>query len=302
MTITSRIRAAYGNAYVVLTLCAMSWGGNAVAGRLAVGEVSPMLLTLLRWTGVVLLVALFARGAVHSQWVVLRRHLPYLGAMGALGFTTFNVLYYVAAHRTSAINLGILQGAVPVMVLLGSLVAYRTPIRPVQVLGILVTLAGVAVVTTRGDLAGLAAMAFNSGDLLMLGACAVYAIYTVALRRRPDVPGLAMFGVMAAAAMLASVPFAAWEAWSGAASAPTATGWAVVAFVILFPSFIAQLMFMRGVQLIGPGRAGVFINLVPIFAASFSVMVLGEHFAVHHGVALAMVLGGIAIAERGRPR
>ena len=143
-TMKAVLESAYRNAYGVLTLSAMSWGGNAVAGRMAVGEVSPMLLTLLRWTGVVLLVALFARGAVQSQWTVLRRRLPYLAVMGAMGFTTFNVLYYVAAHRTSAINLGILQGAVPVMVLLGSFVAYRTPIRPIQVAGILVTLAGVA--------------------------------------------------------------------------------------------------------------------------------------------------------------
>ena len=294
-------QAAYGNAYVVLTLCAMSWGGNAVAGRLAVGEVSPMLLTLLRWTGVVLLVALFARDVLRAHAPVLRQHLGYLAVMGALGFTTFNVLYYVAAHRTTAINLGILQGSVPVMVLLGTLAVYRVPIRAVQVAGILVTLAGVLVVTMRGDLQGLAALAFNSGDLLMLAACAVYAIYTVAVRRRPEVPGMAMFGVMAGAAMLASVPFAAWEAASGSARLPTATGWAVVAFVIVVPSFIAQLMFMRGVQLIGPARAGVVIHRGPIFAAGFSVLVLGEHFAAYHAVALALVLGGIALAERGRP-
>ena len=295
------LTSAYGNAYVVLTLCAMSWGGNAVAGRLAVGEVSPMLLTLLRWAGVVLLVAMFARQAVASQWPVLRRHLPYLAGMGALGFTLFNVLYYVAAHRTSGINLGVLQGSVPVLVLLGGSFFHGTPIRTVQVAGVAVTLAGVMVVTSRGDLAGLMALEFNAGDLLMLVACAVYAAYTVALQRRPDVPGMAMFGVMAAAAALASLPFATWEWMSGHAQGPASvTGWAVVAFVIVFPSFLAQLMFMRGVQLIGPSRAGVFINLVPVFAASFSVTMLGEHFAAYHAVALALVLGGIALAERGR--
>jgi drug/metabolite transporter (DMT)-like permease len=295
------LTSAYGNAYVVLTLCAMSWGGNAVAGRMAVGEVSPMLLTLLRWTGVVLLVALFARQAVASQWPVLRPRLPYLAGMGALGFTLFNVLYYVAAHRTSGINLGVLQGSVPVLVLLGTCFFHGAPIRALQVAGISVTLTGVAVVTSRGDLAGLMALQFNAGDLLMLAACAVYAAYTVALKHRPDVPGMAMFGVMAAAAALASLPFAGWELWSGAAQWPASvTGWTVVAFVIVFPSFLAQLMFMRGVQLIGPSRAGVFINLVPVFAASFSVTMLGEHFAAFQAVALTLVLGGIALAERGR--
>ena len=136
----------------------------------------------------------------------------------------------------------------------------------------------------------------------MLAACAVYAVYTVALKRRPEVPGMAIFGVMAAAAMLAAVPFAMGEAIAGAAQMPTARGWAVVAFVIVFPSFVAQLMFMRGVELIGPGRAGVFINLVPLFASAFSVLVLGERFAAYHALALTMVLGGIALAERAPRR
>lgn len=299
---TFRPSAGDGQAYLLLTLCAMSWGANAVAGRLAVGEVSPMLLTCLRWVGVVVLVVVFARATVVAHAAVLRQRWRYLALMGAFGFTLFNVLYYVAAHRTSAINLGILQGAVPVMVLLGSAVVYGTAVRPVQVVGILVTLLGVLVVTTGGRVQGLASLVFNSGDLLMLVACAVYAAYTVALRHRPEVPGMAIFGVMSVAAMLSSLPFAAWEALSGAVTPPTPRGWAVIGFVIVVPSFIAQLTFMRGVQLVGPARAGVFINLVPVFAAAFSVAVLGERFAFHHALALALVLGGIAIAERGRGR
>ena len=301
MRISGLLQGAYGNAYLVLTICAMGWGGNAVAGRLAVGEISPMLLTLFRWLGVAILLWSFARPMIRADQPVLRTHLGYFMMMGAIGFTGFNILYYVAAHSTTALNLGILQGAMPVFVLLGSYLAYRTPVAAVQGAGIVVTIAGVAVITSGGDLATMQALAFNNGDLLMLAACLVYSVYIVLLRKRPEVSGVAMFAVTATAAALAAVPFAAWEAVRGGLIWPTSVGWATLLFVVLFPSFASQLFFMRGVQLIGPGRAGVFINLVPIFASIFSVLVLGEQFGPSHAVGLGLVLGGIWIAERSRP-
>ena len=259
-----------------------------------------MTLTLIRWAGVILLVALVARGPLIREWPVLRKHLVFLGILGTFGFSVFNGLFYLAAHGTTAINLGIIQGAIPIFVLLGAFLAYRTPVTAVQGLGVAITVVGVIIVTTRGELERLKAFAFNEGDLLMIGACAIYAAYTVALRKRPQVSGLAMFSVMAIAALFAAIPMAWAEAVYAEFIWPTTTGWIVVCYVVLFPSFLSQIFFMRGVELIGPGRAGVFVNLVPIFAALFSVLLLDEAFQTFHAVALALVLGGIWIAERAR--
>ena len=121
---------------------------------------------------------------------------------------------------------------------------------------------------------------------------------TLGLRLRPPVSGLAFFAAMAGAAVLTSLPLLAWEAATGALRWPTAKGWAVLAYVSLGPSLLAQILFMRGVELIGPGRAGVFANLVPIFGAFGAATLLGEAFAPYHAAALALVLGGIWLAER----
>ncbi|WP_119166090.1 DMT family transporter [Algihabitans albus] len=291
-----------GNAYLLLILTAAAWGGNAVAGRFAVGEVSPMALVALRWVGVVLLVLIFARRQMVSELPVLRVHWRFMALLGTIGFTIFNALFYTAAQTTTAINIGILQGSIPVFVLIGAFLLDRTPVTPLQMLGVAVTTLGVVTVTAAGELQRLLQMSFAEGDLIMLVACGFYAAYTVALRRRPKVSGLAMFSVMAFAAFLAALPLAVAEAAAGAFVWPSLTGWAVVAFVMVFPSFLAQLSFMQGVKLIGPGRAGVFVNLVPIFAALFSVLLLGETFALFHAVALVLVLGGIWIAERAKSR
>ena len=287
-------------AYFLLTLTTMCWGGNAVFGQLAVGQVSPMMLVTLRWLGTLVLVAFVAREQVRRDWQVLRRHLVFLSIMGALGFTAFNGVFYVAAHYTTAVNVGIIQGAIPIFVLIGAFAAYRTKVTGLQLAGVVVTMVGVAIVASGGDLALLATLAVNRGDLLMLAAAGLNAGYTVALFRRPPVSSLALFAVMAAAAFAASLPLSLAEAALGQSQWPTASGWLVVFLVVLFPSFLAQTFFIQSVALIGPGRAGVFVNLVPLFASILAVTVLGESFQVYHAVALCLVLGGIWLSERGK--
>jgi drug/metabolite transporter (DMT)-like permease len=285
-------------AYAFLTTTALCWGANAIFGRMAVGEVSPMLLVSLRWLGVLLLLLVFARRQVARNEAVLKEHWRYLAVMGALGFTAFNAVYYVAAHSTTAVNIGIIQGGMPMFVFLGAFLVYRTPVSAVQILGAAVTLSGVVIVAARGSLERLATFDFAEGDLLILIACAIYSGYTVALRNRPAVPALAMFAALAGAAFAASLPLVVAEALFGTLAWPTQTGWIIVLLTAIFPSVIAQTCFIKGVELIGPGRAGVFINLVPIFASIMAVVILAEAFRFYHAAALALVLGGIWLSER----
>lgn len=292
---------ASGRAYLLLTLTALCWGGNAVFGRLAVGEVSPMALVTLRWLGALGLLLVFAQAQVRRDWPLIRKRLPFVAAMGTLGFTAFTALFYVAAHWTTAVNIGIIQGAIPVLVLIGAFAAFRTRVTGLQVAGVLVTMLGVAIVVSGGEPARLATLALNFGDVLMIAACVLYAGYTVGLSRRPPVSPLALFTVIAGAAFVTSVPLALGEAMLGQFQWPTPTGWLVLALITLFPSFLAQIFFIQGVALIGPGRAGVFINLVPVFASILALLILREPFRLFHAVALALVLGGIWLSERGKP-
>jgi drug/metabolite transporter (DMT)-like permease len=293
-------RSLYGRPFLLLVLTTLMWGGNAVASRLAVGHISPMALTCLRWLGVILILAPFLGRQVAAEAPALVPRWPYVVVMSALGFTIFNALMYAAAHHTPAVNLTILQGSVPVLVLLGNLAWFGTRIRLVQVLGMAVTLIGVAIVAARGEMETLAALAFNIGDIWMMIACVCYAAYTLALRKRPNVSGFVFFAAMAGAAFLLTLPLLAWEAAAGAVVWPDARGWAILLYVTLFPSLLSQIFFMRGVELIGSGRAGLFVNLVPVFGAMLAVVILGEPFRLYHALALAFVLGGIWLAERGR--
>jgi drug/metabolite transporter (DMT)-like permease len=292
----------YGWAGLLLTTTALFWAGNTVAGRLAVGEISPLMLTSLRWVLVVVVLWPIYGRQLRARWPQIRGRLFGVIMMATMGFTGFNVLYYIAAHHTTAINLGILQGSVPVFVLTGAFLAHGTRVSLVQALGVLITIVGVVVVATRGEPLHLMEIEFNRGDVLMLAACLIYSLFTLALRDRPEMPGAVFFTLLALIAALTSLPLVAFEAITSGLQLPSKEGLLITAYVAVFPSCLAQIFLLRGVDLIGPGRAGVFVNLVPVFAAIMAVGLLGEPFAPFHAAALALVIGGILLAQRTPPQ
>ncbi len=292
---TSRFR----HPYLILATVALLWGANAIAGKLAVGHVSPMLLTLLRWTFACLFMAPFALHDVRREWPVIRRNLPFLFALGGLGFATFNAIFYLALNYTTAINVTIEQSAMPLIVLLANFLLFRMPVSPFQIVGFSLTLVGVALTATHGEPSALLALDLNRGDALMMIAVLLYGGYTVALRFKPVLNWRSTIFVLAASAFVVSVPFAGLEWAMGDTRLPDGQGLSAALYTAIFPSLIAQSLYIRGIEMIGPNRANLFINLVPIFGAILAVLVIGEALRTYHVIALAFVLGGIMLAERG---
>lgn len=290
--------ALYARPNTLLVLTALFWSGNVIAGQLAKDQITPMQMVLLRWVAVTLIIWPIWGRQVVAHWRVAKAQIWRIAAMAFLGFTGFNVLFYVASLRTEGVNVGILQGAMPVAVLLGAMLAHGTRVSGVQAAGVVCTLIGVVVVATKGAPHLLGDLAVNSGDLIMLASISLYAAYAVLLQSRPAMPGAVFFAMMVPIAMLTALPPAVIE-WAVVQPPwPTWKGLLLCAYVTLFPSLLAQLFFMRGVDLIGSGRAGVYINLVPVFAAILSVLLLGEAFYVYHAIALLLVIGGILLAQR----
>jgi drug/metabolite transporter (DMT)-like permease len=276
----------------------MFWAGNTIAGRLAVGQVTPMQLTLLRWLLVIGVLWPIYGGQVRQHWPIIRARLLSVVLMAVFGFTGFNALYYVAAHYTTAINIGILQACLPMFVLVGAFVAHGTRATLLQVVGALITTLGVVVIATRGAPLSVLQVELNVGDVLMLIACLLYAFFTVALRDRPEMPGAAFFTLLAMIAAITSLPLALYEVVAQGATAPTFIGAMIIGYVAIFPSCLAQIFLLRSVDLIGPGRTGIFMNLVPLLSAIMAVALLAEPFAPFHAVALVLVVGGILLAQR----
>jgi drug/metabolite transporter (DMT)-like permease len=291
------VRAWASNPYLLLTLTMLMWSANGIAGRVAIGEVSPMVIVTLRWLISCSLLFAFAFSRIREDWTVLKHHIVRLVLGAIFGFTGFNALFYLSAHHTSAVNMTILQGALPIFVLMGAAIFQHTPLTLLQAIGIPFTLAGVIAVASQGELDVLLNFNFNIGDIGLVIACLSYAIYTLMLRNRPKVSGIGFFAIVAMAAFITSLPLLGLEMALGEAQWPTVEGWMIVAFIGICPSLLAQLFFLKAVELIGPGRAANFTNLVPIFGPLLAIILLGEPFHLYHAVALMLVLGGIMLAE-----
>ncbi|MCZ4091580.1 DMT family transporter [Sinorhizobium psoraleae] len=289
-------------AYFYLAITSLFWGGNSVAGKMAVGHVSPMMLTTLRWTVALAVILALMTPQIRRDWAKIREHWLQLLAYGAVGFTMFNAFLYSAVKYTSAINAVILQAGIPMLIFLFNFVLFRTKASVAQIIGFTVTLIGVLITAAHGDFASLMQLQFNFGDALMILACIVYAAYTVGLRWKPNMHWQSFIAAPAFGALLSAIPLLIWEFWNGSAIVPDASGWAIVVYAAIFPSLMSQVLYVRGVEMIGANRAGLFINAIPVFGTLLSVLLVGETFHPFHLVALLLVLGGIAIAERGRPK
>lgn len=289
-------------AYLFLILATLSWGGNAVVGKLAIGHVSPMTLTMWRWIFACSIIVAISIPQLKKDWPVVKHHLPLMAFLGAVGYTLFNVLLYSAVHYTTAINVTIEQAAIPFLIFLANFLLFRIRVSLAQVLGFSLTLIGVALTASHGDLATLLSLSVNFGDGLMLIAVVAYAAYTIALRWRPPVDWRTMMAIPALVALLCTLPLVAWEWSRGAMIWPDAPGWAAALYTGLFASLIAQISYIQGIDHIGANRAGLFINLIPVFGTLLSVLILGEELYTFHVVALVLALGGIAIAERWQPK
>ena len=284
-------------AYVLLFLTTLFWGGNAVAGKLAVGHVSPMVLTSLRWAFALTILVMIGGKQFWRERREVGRHVPLLLLYGTLGFSTFNIALFSALNYTSAINVAIEQAGVPAVIFLGSFLLFRTRTTALQVTGFGLSLVGVAVVASQGSFERLAALQINRGDAFMLLGVVSYSAYSVLLRYKPALHWKTMMLVMATGALLTSLPFSYWELRGPNGIWPDTQGWLVTLYTATFPALVSQVLWMKGVEMIGANRAGIFINLVPILGTLLAIAILGEVLQIYHLIAMVLVIGGIWIAE-----
>ena len=285
------------NPHFLLTLTSIFWAFNTVAGRAAVGEVSPLLIVSVRWFFVSIILSILCRNQLIETWSILNKKIKWLIFMGLFGFTGFNSAYYVAAHDTIAINLGLVQGTMPAFIIIIAWIWLKYKINFTQFLGVLITFIAVLIVVCSGNFNALIELELNSGDIVMIFACTLYAIYAVGLRKKPKISALPLLTFFAYIAFLGSLPGFIYETYSNQLILPGQKGFIILGVIIIFPSFLAQIFFMKGVEKIGPSRSGLYTNLVPVFSSLLAVFFLGEEFQVFHLLSLTMIFTGIYLFE-----
>ena len=284
--------------YLLLSITALCWAGNAIVGRLAAGHIAPVTLSFLRWSLAFLIILPFAWKHLVRDWAAIRGRLGIMVVLSVTGIGAFNTLQYWALEHTQALNTLLLQSAGPLVVAVWSLVLLGIRLTLAQAAGVMLSLAGVLVILMHGDLTKLSNIEFNRGDLIFTVALAIFGLYSVLSLKRPDIHGLSFVAFTFGAGAACLIPLFIWELFTRPLMQIGAANLMTLFYVAVFPSTIAYLCFNRGVQLIGANRAAPFFHVVPVFGTVMSIAFLGEHPQAFHFIGFALVLTGVFVASR----
>jgi drug/metabolite transporter (DMT)-like permease len=284
--------------YLLLSITALCWAGNAVVGRLAAGHIPPVTLAFLRWSLAFLTILPLAWPHLKRDWAAIRARLGTMILLSLTGIGAFTALQYWSLEHTLALNTLLLQSATPLFVAGWSLILLGVRLTLAQAIGVTVSLTGVLVILLHGDLTAIAAIDFNRGDIIFTVALLIFGIYSVMMPKRPAIHGLSFvaftFGCGSACLIPLLIPELLWRP-SIQLDIPNVL---TVLYVAIFPSTIAYLCFNRGVALIGANRAAPFFHVVPVFGAVMAIVFLGERPQAFHLIGFALVLTGVFVASR----
>jgi drug/metabolite transporter (DMT)-like permease len=285
--------------YLLLTLTALFWAGNAVVARALHTLLPPATMAFWRWVLALLLLLPFVLRPMYDQRALLRANWMRLALLGVLGVGCYNTFLYGAMQTTTATNGVLINSMTPLLIVLIGRMLFGVRMTGRQQAGILLSLLGIVGIVSRGDVAVLMRLDFNHGDLLLVGGALTWALYTVLLRWRPaGIDNLAFLGAaVVGGIMLLMLPLYLAELASGRTAVWNAETGAGMVYFAVFPSILSYLFWSRGVQHVGANRAGLFLYLVPVFGILLAITFLGEQLHLFHLAGGALIFTGIAISS-----
>ena len=289
------------NAYFLLLLPPLFWAGNVVLARGIIDLIPPATMSFWRWTIALLLLTPFTWKQVCHDWPVAIKGWKVLALVAFVGIAGFNLILYTAVHTTTALNCALMQAVMPAAIILVSFLINREKILRRQALGTGLCMAGALYIVLRGEIGTLIELSFAEGDLLMLLGIFFYAIYTVMVRKRPDIHPLSFLTIIIAVGVLYLLPFYLLEQQATAPLTINREVFLSIGYVAIFPSILAYLCWNYGIDRLGANRAGLYVNLVPLFASFMAVFLLGELFQGYHLLGMLLIFSGITLFNLRRP-
>jgi drug/metabolite transporter (DMT)-like permease len=298
----SRLSRYLDHPYLLLTLTTLFWSGNMVLGRAIRDDVPPLSLAFWRWAIALALTLPLALPHLRTQWPLLKRGWKAIVLLGLLGVGGYNTLAYIALQYTTATNAALLNSFIPVATIALSWSFLKKHLHGIEWVGVLLSLSGVLAIVSRGDLAVLAGLSPNVGDLWMLAAVFTWAIYTIGLQWRPvGVHPMLMLAAFTVVGLLALAPAYAWEMAQGRLMTLSAGSLAGIAYTGILPGFLGYVFYNRAVAEVGASKASLFIHLMPVFGTLLSAILLDEIPHGYHYAGIALIFAGIYLTTAVLP-
>ena len=276
----------------------LGWSGNHVIARAVANHVPPWSLNFYRWVIVAFIMAVAGWRSLRNDWPHIVEHCHILTFLGVVGGGIFGTLQFIGLKYTGALNMGVLNSVAPALIALVSFLIFRDPSTPSQMAGIAISLGGIVAILTQLDSAILQTLSFNAGDLIIVANMGLWAVYSACQRLKPAMADTSFLFVLAVPAALVCAPMALVEYEEGLRLATDFESLGTLLYASLILSILSYICWGRGIELIGVGRAGAFLHLIPLFGALLATSLLGEQLGVHHVVGFALILTGVTLAVR----
>ena len=287
-------------AYIFLILATLFWSGNFIVGKAAsTFEIPPFTLNFYRWSFAWLILAPFTLKEIIQKKKYILQNIGLISILGITSITIFNSIVYYSLNFTQVISGVLMISTIPVMIIFFCWLFKIEKTNIYQILGVIFSLVGVAVIVTKADLDKLINLNFNKGDLWMVVAMFSWAMYSALLRKKKfELSQTSLLEVIISAGLILLLPAYLVEMALGFKLNINLPFILTLSYVVLFPGLASFICWIKGIEIIGSNRSGIFLHLMRIFSTLLAIVIFEEKFMNFHLFGAAFIISGIILSSK----
>jgi drug/metabolite transporter (DMT)-like permease len=288
------------SAYILLVLATLFWSGNFIVGKFAtLFQIPPLTLNVFRWISVWLILMPFTYKEIYNNLSSIKKNWLIISFMGVITISTFNSVVYFALNYTQVINAVLVLAAIPAATIIFSSLMNIEKTNYFQLLGLFLSIIGIGSIISNGDVQKIISLSFNKGDLWMLVCVITWALYSTLLKKNKfQFSQFSLIQLMVSAGILFLIPQFFYEKSIGLELNYNKAFFLILFYVVVFPAIAAYYCWQKGVEMIGPNRASMFIQLMPLFSAIMAIFIFNEKFELYHFVGATFIVSGIYLSNK----
>jgi len=287
-------------AYGLLFLATFFWSGNFIVGKFAyLFEIPPLTLNFFRWVLVWLILIPFTYKDIYENLHSIKKNWLVISLMGVITISLFNSVVYFALNYTQVINAVLVLAAIPAATIVFSSLMNIEKTNIFQLLGLFLSIIGIVIIISNADIQKITSFSFNKGDLWMLVCVFTWALYSTLLKKNKfKFSQFSLIQLMVSVGILFLIPQFFYEKFIGLELNYNKGFFAILSYVVIFPAIAAYYCWQKGVEIIGPNRASMFIQLMPLFSAIMAIVIFKEKFQLFHFTGALFIVLGIYLSNR----
>ena len=287
-------------AYTFLVLATLFWSGNFIVGKFAtLFEIPPLTLNFYRWVMVWIILIPFTFKEILHKKNYIKENWLLISFMGVITISTFNSVVYFALNYTQVINAVLMLAGIPAVVMILSSIMKIERANIFQLVGLILSIIGVGTIISNADIQKILSLNFNKGDLWMLVCVLSWSLYSTLLKKKKfELSQFTFIQLMVTVGIIFLIPQYFYEQSVGLETSINKFFIAILLYVVIFPAIAAYYCWQKAIELIGPNRSAIFVQLMPLFSALMAILIFKEKFQLYHFIGGTFILTGIYLSNR----